>query len=298
MRISCPNCGAQYEVPTEVIPSEGRDVQCSNCGDTWFQAHPDNIPDTPMPTRSAPQDDVETSPADTEDHDDHLSDPMPEPEPEPEPEPDYEPEPEPEYEPEEDYTPEPEDIPEPEEQPEGLVQRELDPSVADILREEAEHEARLRAGEVGGLESQGDLGLDEAAGDEAARRSREAQERMARMRGEAADTAEPEALPESRGGLLPDIEEINSTLRAEGEASVAQNAMSMGAEEIEPRGGGFSRGFGLIILLTVILILIYMNAATIIEMVPALEPVISSYVAMIDQGRVWLESKISGFIPK
>ncbi|MEP5090684.1 MAG: zinc-ribbon domain-containing protein, partial [Paracoccaceae bacterium] len=41
MRLICPNCDAQYEVPSEVIPEDGRDVQCSNCGDTWFQAHPD-----------------------------------------------------------------------------------------------------------------------------------------------------------------------------------------------------------------------------------------------------------------
>ncbi len=41
MRLTCPNCGAQYEVPDEVIPDEGRDVQCSNCGDTWYQAHPE-----------------------------------------------------------------------------------------------------------------------------------------------------------------------------------------------------------------------------------------------------------------
>ena len=42
MRLICPNCGAQYEVPTEVIPNEGRDVQCSACSNTWFQAHPDH----------------------------------------------------------------------------------------------------------------------------------------------------------------------------------------------------------------------------------------------------------------
>ena len=40
MRLVCPNCGAQYEVPDDVIPETGRDVQCSNCGDTWFQKHP------------------------------------------------------------------------------------------------------------------------------------------------------------------------------------------------------------------------------------------------------------------
>ena len=41
-RLICPNCGAQYEVPTEVIPTEGRDVQCSACSNTWFQTHPDH----------------------------------------------------------------------------------------------------------------------------------------------------------------------------------------------------------------------------------------------------------------
>ena len=41
MRLICPNCDAQYEVPSEVIPEDGRDVQCSNCGDTWFQNHSD-----------------------------------------------------------------------------------------------------------------------------------------------------------------------------------------------------------------------------------------------------------------
>ncbi|GAA0302805.1 zinc-ribbon domain-containing protein [Rhodovulum strictum] len=37
MRLICPNCDAQYEVDDAVIPDEGRDVQCSNCGHTWFQ---------------------------------------------------------------------------------------------------------------------------------------------------------------------------------------------------------------------------------------------------------------------
>jgi predicted Zn finger-like uncharacterized protein len=37
MRLICPNCDAQYEVPYDVIPEAGRDVQCSDCGHTWFQ---------------------------------------------------------------------------------------------------------------------------------------------------------------------------------------------------------------------------------------------------------------------
>jgi len=40
MRLTCPNCGAQYEVPEAAIPEAGRDVQCSACGETWVQHHP------------------------------------------------------------------------------------------------------------------------------------------------------------------------------------------------------------------------------------------------------------------
>ena len=36
MLIKCPNCNAQYEVPDDIIPAAGRDVQCSSCSKTWF----------------------------------------------------------------------------------------------------------------------------------------------------------------------------------------------------------------------------------------------------------------------
>ncbi len=41
MRLTCPNCGAQYAVDPAVIPQDGRDVQCSSCGNTWFQQPPE-----------------------------------------------------------------------------------------------------------------------------------------------------------------------------------------------------------------------------------------------------------------
>ncbi|APX89551.1 hypothetical protein BV394_07345 [Brevirhabdus pacifica] len=52
MRLICPNCDAQYEVGDGVIPPEGRDVQCSNCGHTWFQVSEtaDGRPDEPVTT--------------------------------------------------------------------------------------------------------------------------------------------------------------------------------------------------------------------------------------------------------
>lgn len=40
MRVTCPSCGAVYEVPDDAIPDEGRDVQCTNCGHGWFLLHP------------------------------------------------------------------------------------------------------------------------------------------------------------------------------------------------------------------------------------------------------------------
>jgi len=40
MRLVCPNCDAEYEVDAAAIPSAGRDVQCSNCGTSWFQPSP------------------------------------------------------------------------------------------------------------------------------------------------------------------------------------------------------------------------------------------------------------------
>lgn len=57
MRLICPNCGAQYEVPAEVIPETGRDVQCSDCGTTWFQHHPDH----PAAENIGPDEGIDTS---------------------------------------------------------------------------------------------------------------------------------------------------------------------------------------------------------------------------------------------
>lgn len=62
MRITCPNCEAQYEVEDRLIPEGGRDVQCSNCGHAWYQYPPGSAADdsdeeeeaTPPPPPSPP----------------------------------------------------------------------------------------------------------------------------------------------------------------------------------------------------------------------------------------------------
>ncbi len=37
MRLTCPNCDAQYEIDDALVPPQGRDVECSACGQVWFQ---------------------------------------------------------------------------------------------------------------------------------------------------------------------------------------------------------------------------------------------------------------------
>jgi len=366
MRLICPNCGAQYEVPQSVIPEAGRDVQCSSCGHTWFQSHPDM---EPAATEEASSDNLWED-DDDEDLDDHPDADHPAParaassaaqsaaaqddrgEDEwegfpkdpgltdaPHPGRDLRPDPEdpvsrmPDVA-EDDYEEDPaNDLPPP--------RRGLDTSVADLLREEAEREARARAAERGpGLESQPELGLDRApAGmatpdDDAMRRSDEARQRLARLKGDdiqPAVTAPPASPPpapqaatqatvastrgmsdddriaaaaaaavaESRRGLLPDIEEINSSLRHTSDRRPARaDDHDTPRTSVDPRDvatekpRGFSRGFSVTLLIAMLLLAVYIFAPALAEAVPALSPVVNSYVAAIDQLRLMLDAQV------
>lgn len=285
MRLTCPNCGAQYEVPDDVIPPEGRDVQCSSCGNTWFEGGlgPEARAESPAREASAFDDFPDPGPTGAAEE---L-----EPEAAPEPEPD----PAPEQEPFADEFAD-EDFPEEGEAQPASVPRErskprLDPALAGILREEAAREADLRAG--GGLESQTEMGLEPAEPaepDEGARRARQSRDRMARMRGENPAEIEAEETG-SRRGLLPDIEEINSTLRASSDAA-APSAPAQGASAPQRRGGGFRSGFLLVLLLAIVLGGIYAKAPEIAKALPQADPAVSSYVALVDQARIWLDGQV------
>jgi predicted Zn finger-like uncharacterized protein len=245
MRLICPNCDAQYEVPLDVVPTEGRDVQCSNCGQTWFQHHPDHEPETEEQVEAAAVDVAE----------------------------------------------------ERVEAPQEPQRREIDPAVADILCQEAEHETQLREQDAGGLESQPDLGLDDAE-DESARRAREARERMARMRGEdpVADTAATAAAVGSRRDLLPDIEEINSTLRSTSDRQIAGDDTSMSAPGRVRKKRGFRRGFLTVVLIAIAMVALYVFAPAIAKAVPQVDPYLSAYVGWIDQGRNWLDGHVQSLL--
>ncbi len=282
MRLTCPNCGAQYEVPDEVIPEAGRDVQCSNCGDTWFQHHPDHPPSDEV-------DEPETgghagweSPSVDVDEDQETAGRFQK----------------------EEYTEEPEKDSDHEFE-NAIVsppRRELDPSIVDVLREEAEREQIARTGEGNGLETQPDLGLDEQ-GDSGVQRSQQVASRMARLRGVpdevgmASEQAKPDPDPGSRRNLLPDIDEINSSLNSEntrvdmgGETTdEAQSGMSTSVEK-----GGFRRGFVIAVLLFLVLTLLYLLAPMIEQQVPALASAMSSYVDAVNSARVWLSALLDG----
>lgn len=257
MRLICPNCDAQYEVPDEVVPVEGRDVQCSNCGQTWFQHHADHMPDVAddtNPTARAPQDDQA------------------------------------EY----DIAPPP---PPPEPEREEPKRQELDPTIADILRQEAATEQRARSGrESDPLESQPDLGLDDGNQlDEDARRALEAGQRMARMRGEPDPGSEADASAaalSSRRDLLPDIEEINSTLRNDEERVGTSEEQRLEGATTRKRRRGFRRGLMMMLILFALAILLYILAPRIIAAAPQLEPALSAYIDWVDRLRSWLDVRV------
>ena len=312
MRLTCPNCAAEYEVPEDVIPAEGRDVQCSNCGQTWFQtaagsaaaetpAHDfleDSASQAPEEAAAAAEVPEPDSPPSAPDAAaDHARQPMPETDAAGHgAEDDIEEASEDVFaeaaEAEEDVpAARSEDTQAEQAEPQPQRSRGLDPALTDILREEAEREASLRAAETQSLETQPDLGLEEATApeDEAARRSRQARDRMARMRGEdprqlaAAETG-------SRKELLPDIEEINSTLRSAGSAAPVPLAI----HDAPParRKSSFARGFSLSLIAALVMVMVYDNASLIAEKVPQADSALSSYVSWVDQIRLWLDALV------
>lgn len=272
MRLICPNCGAQYEVPDEVIPTNGRDVQCSNCGDTWFQHHPDHPPEESADSEPQEEQTWES----------------------------------PEAEPAED-TAGPESIAEPEPEAETAShepeRRQLDPSVTGVLREEAERERQARAIEQNsGLETQPDLGLDDQAGDDD-ERSRQARARMERLRGEpestgAQETPDVDIDPGARSNLLPDVDEINSSLGSGAKApeDAPASAGPDNSGHLPDQKGGFRRGFLMAIVIALILFLIYKYAPMVSERVPAMAGALSAYVEIVDQIRAALNALVSGFL--
>lgn len=334
MRITCPNCNAQYEVGEDMIPSEGRDVQCSNCGTTWFQ-------DGRPRTASAVEDRAIRRPG-------RKPPPLP---------------------PEEDDE---DDDAQTDESPTGATAQDRraakprraqpDQATLDILREERDLEERLRAGTTpeGDLpEGDGSADADDPADsviDEtdapevpaseppadpreqaAAERARmAAAAALARGRGGSrgprsaraaeaeppvevdlsdvvaetlrdaatpatedeadgdafadADLSDPVSARSARRELLPDIEEINSSLRPDERAAEAEAEAAAAAEApiVAQRSSGFRLGFLLVCLVIAASIGVYVFAGQIAEAVPQVAGALMKYVAWVDAQRVTL----------
>ena len=287
MRIICPNCDAQYEVPDNVMPTAGRDVQCSNCGQTWYQHHPDHMPEA-QDAAPPPHEDI-SPPAATP--------PSPTPA--------------------ASTQPIPPQVSSSAASPSAASQKpaatperkQLDPAVADILREEAQTEkAARKAAQPSALESQPDLGLDlEEAPleDDADRLARQARARMG------SDEALQPARPAdaklvagaattslgSRRDLLPDIEEINSTLRSgAAPAGTAGEAPEYEAPTRKRMRRGFRTGFLTVMMIFIVLGTLYISAPRLAAAVPALEPSLQAYVAAINSGRAWLDATLQSVL--
>jgi predicted Zn finger-like uncharacterized protein len=256
MRLICPNCGAQYEVDDSLIPAGGRDVQCSNCGHAWFQRPGHLDPELSEELGLEPEAD-EPEAAEAEAGETGH-----------------------------------------EEAPELPPRREMDPEVRSILSEEGERERQARRAEEP-LETQGDLGLD-ASGEA---RGSGARERTARLRGlDSDDRAEGTAAAVaaataagSRRDLLPDIEEINSSLRPAGERADDLADAEVAAPR---RRSGFGIGFMLVVLVAAIAVAVYVFADPIAKQVPSLAPAIEAYVALADRFRGWLDALVRGWVHK
>lgn len=326
MRLVCPNCGAQYEVDDRVMPEMGRDVQCSNCGHAWFHTppqpstatsddaaapkieipapapssasakpDPDPTPEPALDTKAdsgdtdgkdAPEENVEAAPK-TEDQDETGAQSTEDAGPSEE-----ERDKSAESDEDGDEDDSSDDSPMP---AAALPRKEVSEEVKQILQEEAEQELRAREAESEGLETQPDLGLDAALDDN----DEELAERIRRMKADE-ETVEEEIQEKDLKSrdMLPDIEEINSTLDAPGDAEEAKIVLDPATSTATSGGTGFRRGFSLAILLAILLVCLYVLAPQIAQRFPGTQGMLEQYTALGDSARIWLEGVMQSAIEK
>lgn len=270
MRLTCPNCAAQYEVDDSVIPLEGRDVQCSHCGHGWYQ-YPADMASRLTPPDTAPDGDVDDADtATTEEADPQNADTQPD------------------------------DAAETPPPPPSMPARErLDESVLGILREEAERETRARQDERrAALETQPELGIEAGPPRAAAPRTQYAALRESADHADDDETAHASGgavtprpvRPASRRHQLPDIEEINSSLRASSERRPGEAGSEALPAQTGTRRKGFRLGLALVLSLAAIAVGIYALAPDAAQAWPSAAPYLERYVEIVDAGRLWVDT--------
>lgn len=154
----------------------------------------------------------------------------------------------------------------------GAAAYAVDDSVLAILREEAEREAKARQAEAARpLETQTELGIEQA---------------VAEVNLPHQPVYEDTALT-ARRARLPDVEEINSTLRPS-ETVIEDEPPAAMPVAAEGRSS-FRSGFLLVLSLAIIGSAIYGSADAIAAAVPALTGVLESYVGFVDSLRLQLD---------
>ena len=159
----------------------------------------------------------------------------------------------------------------------------VDESVLAILREEAEREAQARKSDVGKpLEVQADLGIESAP-------------LVKKKPVEVISTdADVPALAEEaddklagRKTRLPDVEEINSTLRPseQGMDGTGDAPLDVAAEG----RSSFRSGFLLVMTFAIIGAALYISADALAQAVPPLADLLKGYVGMVDSLRLQLD---------
>ncbi|MEZ5798029.1 MAG: hypothetical protein R3D63_11455 [Paracoccaceae bacterium] len=96
------------------------------------------------------------------------------------------------------------------------------------------------------------------------------------------------AKPAARRDLLPDVEEINSTLQPSDDGSDPDAEVDALPDLMKGRRG-FRSGFFLMLLILVIAAAVYVAAPKLIEQFPGLEGGLTAYVQAVDGLRLWLD---------
>lgn len=157
----------------------------------------------------------------------------------------------------------------------------VDESVLAILREEAEREAKARRVEAKPLEIQPDLGVEAAVPHKQTPTAVPAEV-------PAADDLDASAKPSARRDLLPDVEEINSTLRPSEDQGDAEAAAAASDAPAEARSS-FRSGFLLVMTIAILGAALYMAAPMLRDAVPALAGYLDAYVDFVDGLRLQLD---------
>lgn len=168
--------------------------------------------------------------------------------------------------------------------------RGLDETVLAVLREEAEREAAARRAEAAApIETQTEMGLT-AAPAPIPEPVAPAARRVARLKGAEAEQPPHSPRAQTRREMLPEIEEINSTLRATSEKRTGEpSAVSDTLLPVRHPGSGFRNGFLLAVTVAAIAVAVYVMAPRIGQQMPGAAPVMTSYVTTVDSARTWLD---------